>query len=161
MWAEKNKHFRDFVWSFQFNSLLVWHVGARGARERGSERVLPVFSHSSLQIPLWTPWALTVTLFYPPWIINPSFFEEPSMGTRALGSLFILGEEESLRSLSVYPSCYPFKDKTSFDLSFRKLIETAQLVVSGQEGWQKDRKLEKAIFCISCQQSHLLSLLVF
>lgn len=34
MWAEKNKHFRDFVWWFQFNSLPVWRVGARGARER-------------------------------------------------------------------------------------------------------------------------------
>lgn len=55
------------------------------------------------------------------------------MGTRALGSLFILREEESLRSLSIYPSCYPFKDKTSFDLSFLKLIETDQLVVYGQE----------------------------
>lgn len=61
------------------------------------------------------------------------FFEELSMGTRALGSLFILGEEQSLRSLSIYPSCYPFKDKTSFDLSFRKLIETVQLVVYVQE----------------------------
>lgn len=34
MWAEKNKHLREFVWSFQFNSPWVWHAGARGARER-------------------------------------------------------------------------------------------------------------------------------
>lgn len=37
----------------------------------------------------WPPWALTVTLLYHPWIINP-FFEESSMGRRALGPPFLL-----------------------------------------------------------------------
>lgn len=115
--------------------------------ERGSEGVLPVFSHSSLQIPLWTPWALTVTLFYPPWIINPFFLRSPQWA-RELWALFSYWEEESLRSLGIYPSCYPFKDKTSFDLSFRKLIETVQLVVQGQESWKKERK-KKSNFAYS------------
>lgn len=60
--------------------------------ERGSERVLPVFSHSSLQIPLWTPWALTVTLFYPPWIINPFFFWGALNGHKSSGLSFHIGK---------------------------------------------------------------------
>lgn len=129
MWAEKHKHFRDFVWSFQFNSPPAWHAWAWGAREReASASVFTLIpSDSSLSSTRFLL-ALAVTLFCHPWIINPSFLRSPQW-PQGLWALLSNLEVEKFRSLGIYPSCYSLKDKTSFDLSFRKLIMKFQPVV--------------------------------
>lgn len=55
-------------------------------------RELPVFSHTSLQILLFPKLASLGTDCHGslPSMDNQSFFEEPSMGTRALGSPLLL-----------------------------------------------------------------------
>lgn len=102
--------------------------------ERGSERVLPVFSHSSFQIPL--PPKLDSLgndcHAFLPSMDNQSLFLRSPQWARELWALFSYWKVGKLRSLGIYPSRYPFKDKTSVDLSFWKLIETFQLVVEGQ-----------------------------
>lgn len=60
--------------------------------ERVRKRELPVFSHTSLQILLLPKLASLGTDCHapPPSMDNQSFFEEPSMGTGALGSPLLL-----------------------------------------------------------------------
>lgn len=104
-------------------------MGSEGVR--GYRQCFHTHPFRFLSLLNWTPWATTVTLFYHPWIINPFFWGIPQWA-RELWALFSYWKVGKLRSLGIYPSCYPFKDKTSVDLSFWKLIETFQLVVEGQ-----------------------------
>lgn len=71
--------------------------------ERRRKRVLPVFSHTSLQFLLLPKLdSLDADCHASlPSMDNQSFFEEPSMGMRAQGSTLILASGKKLRSSGI------------------------------------------------------------
>lgn len=87
---------------------------------RGRMKQLPVFPLTSLLIllpPKPASLGLTVTLLYPPWIIN-SLSEQPSVCTRPMGFCSPIGSWLNSH-LWDFPALYISYVRTSFDLDLK------------------------------------------
>lgn len=162
---QSKRHLRDFVWSFQS----VWFP--MGLKERRMERVWREWEWRSCQcfhthlcrffsFLSWPPWALTVTLLYHPWIINP-FLKSPLwvQGLWVLISYWLMGGKKTQILGNFTALCISYVRRNFIWPQLHKLYQNMPALSSG--AWKQPcisevLSLKSYLLCIQCQHSRLL-----